>query len=224
MGAILNSATMVGVCYSEAHMEMLYKRLEFLVFDQRQTADSPLFEPALMTIIGGKKRKGQPKAGAKKKGRKTKKAGKKDADHEGSEEEDEEGDEEAAEDEDDEGNDAGSACGEDEEPEEEEASELDSDEEESTTCQHTHAPTIIMGLTHHYEDLLLTLSDRQRSRQRKKAAEAKAGAVVPVAGEVAARRVRKFLITPYILPETHHSPTCARRRRRKPKRPLCSTS
>ena len=122
MGAIINNATMVGVCYSELHAEMLYKRLEHLVFDSMQTADSPLFEPALMSIIGGKKRRIQSKANPKKKSKAKKKKDEADQEEE-EEEEDEAGDGE--DDEDAEGSDEGDA-----ESKEEEDDGIDSDEED----------------------------------------------------------------------------------------------
>ena len=93
MGAILNNATMIGVCYTEAHADLLYKRLEGLVFNHMQSADSVLFEPALMALIGGKKRRANAKNKARPKPKRGKKQSK-DVDQEEEEEENGEDDDE----------------------------------------------------------------------------------------------------------------------------------
>ena len=126
MASILMNATMVGICFTEAHQEMLYRRLENLVFQHMQMADSPLHEPGLIAVLGNSK--GKPKAKAKGKAKNTRKRKTGKADEEEAEEEGEDDNEEGEEDEDDE------ASGQEEpeeEPEEEEDDEAASEEEGS---------------------------------------------------------------------------------------------
>ena len=68
MAAIKAGATLVGITFNSEHTEMLYRRLEERCFQEFQNADSPLFESALVALLGGKKRKTKtvPKAKAKK--------------------------------------------------------------------------------------------------------------------------------------------------------------
>ena len=57
MAAIRNRIGMVGVTFNEHHQDRLYERLEAQVFHDMQVADSPLYEPGLVSVVGGKKRK-----------------------------------------------------------------------------------------------------------------------------------------------------------------------
>ena len=57
MAAIRNRIGMVGVTFNEHHQDRLYEHLEAQVFHDMQVADSPLYEPGLVSVVGGKKRK-----------------------------------------------------------------------------------------------------------------------------------------------------------------------
>ena len=120
MAAILNNASMIGVCFTKAHEEMLQKRLEFLVWKHMQMPESPLFEPSLLTALGlsKKTKRAGAKAQAKPKAkRKLAKDTKDDDGNEGDEEEDDaEGD--------------GEGSDEEEEPEEEDEDEEDDGEDD----------------------------------------------------------------------------------------------
>ena len=48
---------MVGVAFNDLHQDRLYEHLETQVFHEMQVADSPLYEPGLVSLLGGKKRK-----------------------------------------------------------------------------------------------------------------------------------------------------------------------
>ena len=131
MASILMNATMIGICFTEAHQEMLYRRLENLVFQHMQKADSPLHEPGLIALLGNKSR-AKGKAKGKAKNMRKRKTGKAD-----DEDEDEEAEEEGEDDNEEEGNDEEDAADEEasgleepeEEPEEEDEDAIDSDEE-----------------------------------------------------------------------------------------------
>ena len=56
--AIRRRASLVGLTFTDEHTNMLYRRLETKVFADMQCADSPLYEPALVALLGSKKRKG----------------------------------------------------------------------------------------------------------------------------------------------------------------------
>ena len=123
MGAILSNATMVGICFTDSHVEMLYKRLEQCVFQQYQDADSPLHEPALMGLLGkGKKPKAKAKSTARKrktpKGDDGEQAGEEEPEEDAGEEMEEEGIEQEEEDE--------------EEPEEDEEEDDEEEDDEAS--------------------------------------------------------------------------------------------
>ena len=60
MLAIKRRAELVGITFNEFHKEQLYRRLESQVFREFQNADSPLYEAALVQLLGKNKRKAVP--------------------------------------------------------------------------------------------------------------------------------------------------------------------
>ena len=127
---------MIGICFTDAHRDMLYRRLESVVFTLMQTADSGLYDAALMSVLGTSKKRKAPAKGAR--GKKKGKAAKK-ADQEEEEEEEEDGEEAEdgdQEDEEEEGDEEGMSP--DHQEEEEEECELDSDEEDCTNLPSMH--------------------------------------------------------------------------------------
>ena len=57
MAAIRNRIGLIGVAFNEHHQERLYEHLETQVFREMQVPDSTLYEPGLVSVVGGKKRK-----------------------------------------------------------------------------------------------------------------------------------------------------------------------
>ena len=63
MVAIRRNASLVGITYNDYHKEQLHMRLEAEVFKEMQNPESPLYEAALVSLLGNnKKRKGTAKA------------------------------------------------------------------------------------------------------------------------------------------------------------------
>ena len=54
---ILRGASVVAVAFNEKHRDLLYARLESQVFKSMQDPDSPLYEPGLLSLVGGKSKK-----------------------------------------------------------------------------------------------------------------------------------------------------------------------
>ena len=130
VAAIQMKVPMIGFCLNKRHCELGYDRLVKVVFDMMRDPHSELHEPALVKLVGGKKKssatitrknpvknpkpkpknkskpKPKPKPQSKKKGKKGKEEEEEeqdegDGDNEGDEEEDDDGGEEAEEDEED---------------------------------------------------------------------------------------------------------------------------
>ena len=58
MAAIKSGASLVGVAFNQAHIDLLYERLECEVFREFQQPDSGLYEASLVSLLGpSKKRK-----------------------------------------------------------------------------------------------------------------------------------------------------------------------
>ena len=58
MAAIKSGASLVGVAFNQAHIDLLYARLESEVFREFQQPDSGLYEASLVSLLGpSKKRK-----------------------------------------------------------------------------------------------------------------------------------------------------------------------